>query len=138
MCFEDVIRECQIAHQNNGIWITQEMILGYKELFQHDLAYSVECWDKNNNQLLGGLYGVCIGNFFSAESMFYKTNNASKIALYALIEQLKLHSKTSLWIDTQMITPVVESFGGEYVERMEFMKKLQKCDLGIKKNQFFP
>lgn len=136
-CFDVVIRECQEAHKNDGIWITEEMILGYKELFQNELAYSVECWEPESHTLVGGLYGVCLGNFFSAESMFYKSTNASKIALCALIEQLRLTLGATGWLDTQMITPVVESFGGQYIERSEFMQKLQLCNFELPRNKFF-
>ena len=140
-CFERVMRECQQAHKHEGIWITEEMIQGYTYLFKQDLAYCVECWDVVNNQLVGGLYGVCLGSFFSAESMFYTVSNASKIALYSLIEllQIKFHTfNIPGWIDTQMITPVVESFGGQYISREEFMQKLQQCDLRFSRSDFFP
>jgi leucyl/phenylalanyl-tRNA--protein transferase len=140
-CFETVMRECQEAHKEDGIWITEEMIKGYKDLFIHELAYSVECWDIESHELVGGLYGVCLGSFFSAESMFHKASNASKTALCGLSEVLIRkfqENQREGWLDTQMITPVVESFGGEYIDREEFLKKLYKCDLSLNRSQFFP
>lgn len=133
--FKQVIKSCQKSHMHHGVWITDEVVKSYLELFQLDLAYSVECWDKD--KLVGGLYGVCIGNFFSAESMFYHEDNASKIALALLIEHLKITHAVH-WIDTQMVTPVVESFGGHYIPRTDFMKRLSHCQFQAPKSQFFP
>lgn len=133
--FAEVMKECKKAHEQDGIWITDGMIQAYFEMYKYDLAYSVECWQED--ALVGGLYGVCIGSFFTAESMFYKKSNASKLALLALMEHLHLNTKVT-WIDTQMITPIVESLGGSYISRSEFMAKLAQCDFKASKNQFFP
>ncbi len=124
--FELVMNCCQQAHVDEGVWITSEMIKGYSELHRLGFAYSVECWDQKQ-ELVGGLYGVILGNFISAESMFYKQANASKLALWSLVNELQQVGCS--WLDTQMITPVVETFGGKYIDRQEFMDRLRQCDL---------
>lgn len=139
--FLKVMKGCKAAHEKEGVWITDEMLYAYYEMYKLDLSYSVECW--LGEELVGGLYGVCIGNFFSAESMFYLESNASKMALLSLVELLKrLNSnrpeKSVTWLDTQMITPVVESMGGVHLQRNEFMTRLLQCDFSLPKSEFFP
>jgi leucyl/phenylalanyl-tRNA--protein transferase len=121
--FRAVIMNCAGVQRkdNHGTWITQELMEAYIELFNHQLAYSVEVY--LNEKLVGGLYGVWIQNFVSAESMFHLENNASKVAIVYLMEQLQ--NKDIDWIDTQMLTPAVEQMGGIYLSRSEFLKKLQ-------------
>ncbi len=121
--FDEVIRECARAYRKNqpGTWITPDIIKGYEKLFKANLAYSVEVWDKD--KLVGGLYGVSMGNFFSGESMFSKETNASKFGLLSLIQHLQ--GRGIKWLDTQMVTPVVEQFGGKFIPREEFLKRLE-------------
>ena len=121
--FDQVIRECArvIRKDQPSTWITPEIIKGYDKLFRQELAYSVEVWDQN--QLIGGVYGVCMGTFVSGESMFTKKDNASKYGLYTLITHLQ--SQGISWLDTQMVTPVVEAFGGKYISRTEFIQRLE-------------
>ena len=130
--FSQVINLCRKCH-TDGVWITPEMIATYTELFNLHHAYSVECWKEK--QLVGGLYGVCLGNFFSAESMFFLESNASKLALVSLVERLK--SAHVRWIDTQMVSSIVENFGGQYISRLEFMKRLNNCNFAPKREDFF-
>lgn len=141
--FEDVILNCKKSHESKGEWITNELIEAYTILFHKGYAYSVECW--NEKKLVGGLYGVIIGNFISAESMFFKKANASKVALISFLEHLNSidshtnneHPKIN-WIDTQMITPVVESIGGIYITQKKFMENLREKDFEIQRCHFFP
>ena len=100
------------------------MIESYKMMFRDGYAYSVEVMQEN--ELVGGLYGVCIGEFFSGESMFYKKPQASKLALYSILK--KLHNHGVHFLDTQMITPVTEMFGAKNLPREEFMNRLSKID----------
>lgn len=122
--FDDVITQCaRMARKNQPTtWITPDIINGYEKLFKQELAYSVDVW--NGKELIGGLYGVCMGDFVSGESMFTKEDNASKYALYSLL--LRLKDKGITWLDTQMVTPVVEGFGGRYIEREEFLEKISQ------------
>ncbi|HMO17773.1 MAG TPA: leucyl/phenylalanyl-tRNA--protein transferase [Oligoflexia bacterium] len=128
-CFSEVIEACSKSnnrksrnknHENdsNQSWITTEMKEIYTKLNNEGLCHSVEAF--LDNELAGGLYGVCIGNFFSAESMFYKTSNASKAALYMLAAYLKKNGGT--FIDCQDLNPHTESLGGVSVSRQEFMR----------------
>lgn len=121
--FEAVIRKCaQVPRSDNqGTWITQDIIDGYINLHRHGFAYCVETYLDDN--LVGGVYGVCINRFYSGESMFYTADNASKVALIALLYQLK--QKDIGWIDTQMVTPVVESLGGVEITRETYLKMLE-------------
>jgi leucyl/phenylalanyl-tRNA--protein transferase len=91
------------------------------ELFTLGYAYSVETY--YHEELIGGLYGIKINNFYSAESMFYTKSNGSKIALCALFEKLK--NKNIKWIDIQMITPITKSFGAVEISRSEFIKRVK-------------
>lgn len=116
-----------------GTWITPDIIAAYTKLFHEDHAYSVEVWD--GQRLIGGLYGVILGDFISGESMFTLEDNASKQGFYTLLKHLQ--NKGLNWIDTQMVTEVVKQFGGKYISRPGFMSRLQKIDWTRKKNNFF-
>ena len=76
-----------------------------------------------SRSLIGGVYGVCIGKFYSAESMFFKKDNASKYAIYELIKFLK--SKEIEFLDIQMVTPTTEKLGAVEISRELFLKKLK-------------
>lgn len=124
--FKKVILECAKHHEfyktnPYGTWITPEMIDGYVELFKSGNAYSIEVWD--NKELVGGVYGVLIGKFFSAESMFFKKDNASKFALIELINSLKKNQIE--FLDIQMVTPTTEAFGAVELPREIFLKKIK-------------
>jgi leucyl/phenylalanyl-tRNA--protein transferase len=123
---KEVIKECARVPRKNqpGTWITPDIIIGYEKLFQAELAYSVEVWEEE--KLVGGLYGVSMGEFVSGESMFMKEDNASKLALYSLLMLLK--AKGIRFLDTQMVTPVVEQFGGKYIERDEFRGLIEEIN----------
>ena len=123
--FLSVIKNCQSIHtlRNQGqTWITDEIVAAYEKLHQAGHAYSVEVWN-NQEQLVGGLYGVIIGAYVSGESMFYKAPNASKTAIVSLIERLQKTETT--FLDTQMVTPVVASLGGSEIQRQEFLNRLK-------------
>ncbi len=123
---KDVILECARAQRKNqpGTWITPDIIKGYEKLHRENLAYSVEVW--REDELAGGLYGVTMGEFCSGESMFMKEDNASKFALWTLLMHLK--SKGIRFLDTQMVTNVVEQFGGKYIARTEFLDMLEELN----------
>ncbi len=132
---KDVIFECaRIPRKNQpGTWITPDIIAGYRKLFKEDLAYSVEVW--REDKLVGGLYGVIMGEFCSGESMFMIEDNASKVALWSLLMLLK--SKDIPFLDTQMVTNVVEAFGGKYIPRAEFLEIIRKLDWEKSKTEIF-
>lgn len=124
--FVRVMKACaeQIREGQAGTWIQEEMLEAYEELFKSGEAVSVEVWEAD--RLIGGAYGVLMkcpaGRYFSGESMFHLETGASKVALDALVKHLS--QMNFGWMDTQMVTPVVESFGGKYITREEFLQRL--------------
>ncbi|MFD0751001.1 leucyl/phenylalanyl-tRNA--protein transferase [Mucilaginibacter calamicampi] len=117
--FADVISACsQITRPGqDGTWITGDMKAAYLKLHKEGLAQSVEVWQ--NNELVGGAYGVEVGNVFCGESMFSKVSNASKVALITLCQtqEYKL-------IDCQVHTEHLESMGARMIGRDEYMEIL--------------
>jgi len=122
--FQQVLEECakQPRPGQEGTWILPVMKRAYLEFFKAGYCLSVEV--RENNIIIGGIYGVLVQGVFSGESMFYKKPNASKLALWSLVEHLS--EKGHEWIDVQMVTPVVESMGGKYIDREEFLQRLEK------------
>ncbi len=122
--FRDVISNCQKAKRNgqSGTWITNEMIEAYCELNALGIAKSVEVWQNDN--LVGGLYGIDLGPVFCGESMFSKVSNASKVAFIALVNQLK---KTNYKVlDCQVYNDHLASLGCREIDRIEFMEFLKQ------------
>jgi leucyl/phenylalanyl-tRNA---protein transferase len=125
--FEAVIQACaEPRKQSSGTWITLEMNRAYRELHQLGIAHSVEAWC--NGELVGGLYGVGIGQVFFGESMFHTQTDASKVAFAHLVTQLK--DWDYQLIDCQVHTHHLTSLGAEEIKRTAFKKLLdQYCDL---------
>lgn len=121
--FTDVIQACaeQKRNQQIGTWISPEMQKAYIELHGLGLAHSWEVWEKE--QLVGGGYGVLIKGVFAGESLFHKKTNMSKLALIKMVEDLKIEGHD--WIDTQMVTPLLASFGAREITKKQFLKKLK-------------
>jgi leucyl/phenylalanyl-tRNA--protein transferase len=129
--FETVIMNCAIAKRKDQdeTWITDQLIADYINLHRAGFAYSAETYkiENGNKYLVGGVYGVCISNFFSGESMYYSENNASKLALYELMN--KLNQNGISWIDTQMVTPVISHLGGSEISREKFLELISIADI---------
>jgi leucyl/phenylalanyl-tRNA--protein transferase len=123
--FSRVIRECAAVPRSNetGTWILPAMEIAYTQLHQAGYAHSVEAW--RAGELIGGLYGVFIRGVFSGESMFHRESDASKRCLYVLLE--KLRASGLEWMDIQMVTPVLETFGGKYISRAEFQERITRA-----------
>lgn len=118
--FERVINACAKTKRNgeHGTWITKAMIDAYINLHHLGFATSVEVW--LHNQLVGGLYGVDLGNgVFCGESMFSTMSNASKVGFIKFIQNTNYKL-----IDCQVYTEHLESLGAEQIESGEFMKNL--------------
>ncbi|MEK7355315.1 MAG: leucyl/phenylalanyl-tRNA--protein transferase [Bdellovibrionota bacterium] len=122
--FARVIHECAAIPRTHesGTWILPPIEGAYARFHQAGYAHSVECW--RGGELVGGLYGVYVGGVFSGESMFHKESGASKRCLFSLIGKLKSHGLE--WMDTQMVTPVLQTFGGKYISRDEFLSRLER------------
>ena len=122
--FEQVMRACQTqrrSRQSGGTWITESMVEGYVALHNKGYAHSIEVWDQD--QLVGGLYGVGLGKVFYGESMFAKVSNASKFGFITLVRRLK-HLGFVL-IDCQQETQHLTSLGGKSIPRVTFLKVLE-------------
>lgn len=120
--FPEVILGCQQIERKgqDGTWLSDTFIESYTKLHDMEIAKSVEVWQ--NNELVGGLYGVDLGHVFCGESMFSKVPNASKIAFVTLINYLK-ESNYKL-LDCQVHNDHLEKLGAFEISRETFMKVL--------------
>lgn len=117
-CFEEVIRGCQNVQrkgQENGTWITEELIASYLILHGQGYAKSVEVWQ--NDELVGGFYGIDIGNIFCGDSMFATVSNASKAGFIQFVKKYENHYSL---IDCQSHTPHLESLGARHIPKKDF------------------
>ena len=117
--FEEVIVNCKTIKRNDqgGTWITDAMQKAYIKLHELGIAKSVEVWQ--NKQLVGGLYGIDLGNIFCGESMFSKVSNASKVAFIYLVK--KLEKENYNLIDCQVYNDHLASLGAIEISRKEFI-----------------
>jgi leucyl/phenylalanyl-tRNA--protein transferase len=120
--FRAVISACSEVKrtEQNGTWISADMVDAYCALFDAGHAVCAECWQ--NKQLVGGCYGVKIGLAFYGESMFHRVSDASKVAFVHLVHHLKNDGVGM--IDCQMNTPLLSSFGAREISREAFNSKL--------------
>lgn len=116
--FEATVKACADREET---WINKTIFDAYVTLFQNKCAHSVECYE--NGKLVGGLYGVSLKSAFFGESMFSRRTNASKTALFYLVERLKKGGFTLL--DTQFITPHLASLGGVEIPQEEYLTLLR-------------
>jgi leucyl/phenylalanyl-tRNA--protein transferase len=122
--FPQVIKNCAArAAGRPETWITSEFIEAYTRLHEQGHAHSLECWQ--DGELAGGIYGVAIGGFFAGESMFHRVSNASKVALYHLVEHLR--KRNFILFDIQMLTPVTKQMGGTTITRAHYLERLKKA-----------
>lgn len=121
--FESVIKNCQKIDrkEQDGTWISNEVIQSYSKLHLLGKAMSFEVWQ--NGELVGGLYGVDLGHVFCGESMFSKVSNASKVAFVKLIDYLKQNNYKLL--DCQVHNDHLEKLGAFEISRESFMKILK-------------
>ena len=124
--FDQVITHCANIKRmgQQSTWITPEMLTAYEALHQAGHAMSVEVWQ--DDALVGGLYGVDLGDVFCGESMFSKVSNASKVGFAHLVERLK--EKQYHIIDCQVYTAHLASLGAEEISREEFLRYLKGED----------
>jgi leucyl/phenylalanyl-tRNA---protein transferase len=120
--FQQVMEGCA-ARRRDGNWITPEFVEAYTELHRAGHAHSLECWQ--GDELAGGIYGVAVGGFFAGESMFHRVSEASKVALFHLVEHLRARDFSLL--DIQMLTPITERLGAITIPRAEYLRRLAKA-----------
>ena len=120
--FRSVISQCAKVprKENRGTWITNDIIDSFTNLHKSGYAHSYETW--LNGELVGGIYGVQINNFFGAESMFHTHSEASKVALFYCIQDLANQGIT--WLDCQIQNEFLEKLGVIEISREKFMEKL--------------
>jgi leucyl/phenylalanyl-tRNA--protein transferase len=123
--FEQVIDACAKIERRHedGTWITDEMKVAYINLHRKGFAHSVESYFKGN--LVGGLYGVSLGRAFFGESMFHTMTDASKVALYHLVEKAKEFN--FLFIDSQVETEHLLSLSAELIPRKTYLNLLSEA-----------
>jgi leucyl/phenylalanyl-tRNA--protein transferase len=117
-CFDSVVQACADREER---WIDDTFRAVYRELRERGHAHSVEVWE--GAELVGGLFGVSIGGFWSGESMFHRRRNASKAAVYALVGILQ-HAGCR-WHDVQYLTPFTAGFGATGIPRAAYLERLQ-------------
>lgn len=131
--FRAVINECanvprkitglgQVGETSDLTWITDDMKEAYERLHDAGVAHSIEVWEQQ--ELVGGLYGVAIGGVFCGESMFHLRTDASKVALYALVQHMQKHCLG--FIDCQMGTSHLSSLGCKEIDREAFISLLHR------------
>jgi len=120
--FTEVISQCKTWERKDqaGTWITDEMKIAYMKLHELGIAKSIEVWQ--NNELVGGLYGIDLGHVFCGESMFSKVSNASKAAFIHLTRKLK--EENYKLIDCQVYNEHLASLGAEEIPRAKFIEIL--------------
>lgn len=121
--FSEVIHACATSSGRVGnTWISNEMIQSYTKLHEMGYVHSFEVWDQDN--LVGGLYGVSLGNAFFGESMFHTLTDASKMAMYFLCQTMQAWDFD--FIDCQMPTTHLMRLGAKVIGRREFLHLLEK------------
>lgn len=123
-CFTEVVQKCQNAKRNEeGTWITDDIITAYTNLHALGVAHSVEVWE--GEQLVGGLYGVSLGHMFFGESMFADVSNASKVGFITLVQALQ--SRGFDVIDCQVYNDHLGRLGAEEIPRTTFHELLRSA-----------
>lgn len=108
-----------IDRSEPGTWITDRMLAVYCRLHDAGVAHSIECWQ--HDELVGGMYGLVLGDVFFGESMFSRKKDASKVALHYVCTEIK----PSL-LDAQVSSPHLHTMGAELIEREDFIRHIQE------------
>ncbi len=122
--FEKVITLCKtiLRKEQEGTWIQQEIVDAYTMLHKLGYAHSAETW--KDGELVGGLYGIRMGNIFFGESMFSKESNASKFAFVKYVQQLQANGV--VLVDCQVYTKHLETLGAAMISRENFCEILSR------------
>ncbi len=116
--FREVMLACAAPRTDDtGTWITQKMLDVYCQLHAAGIAHSIECW--HQNKLVGGMYGLVLGDVFFGESMFSKMKDASKVAMFYVCNIIK----PSL-VDAQVYSEHLATLGAEEIRRSDFVRHI--------------
>lgn len=118
--FEGVMRGCM---RPTGTWISEEIISAFVQAHELGFAHSSEVW--LDDLLVGGTYGIAIGGYFAAESKFHTVTDASKVALWALVQECT--EQGFAMVDAQIMTPHLRSLGAEPLTQEAFEATLKDC-----------
>lgn len=120
--FDEVITACA-APDRGGAWIDDRIRFAYQQLHRLGWAHSVEAWDAED-RLAGGLYGVCTGGLFAAESMFHRATDAGKVAVWALTELVFADGDDRRLIDVQWRTDHLATLGVREIPRSDYLRRV--------------
>jgi leucyl/phenylalanyl-tRNA--protein transferase len=118
--FEAVMRNCLRPDEN---WINEDLIRAYSQIHREGWGHCCETW--HEDRLVGGVYGIALGTCFCAESMFFRETDASKVALWALVE--KCRSLGFTIFDAQIMNPHLKSLGAFDVPHKEYVRRLSEA-----------
>ena len=120
-CFETVINHCKTIHRpgQEGTWLSNKLKKSFIQLHQLGMAKSIEVWQ--NDELVGGLYGIQIGKVFCGESMFAKVSNASKAGFIQFVQKENLEL-----VDCQIHSEHLESLGATMISKLDYLKILKR------------
>jgi leucyl/phenylalanyl-tRNA--protein transferase len=122
--FEGTMRRCaEETPDRPSTWISEEFVTAYCTLHRRGITHSVEVYQED--EPIGGLYGVALGGFFGGESMFHRRPDASKAALAHLVEHLR--SRGFALLDAQVMNPHLRSLGARDIPRAEFLRRLRRA-----------
>ncbi len=122
--FDAVVAACGDPSREGG-WIDGQIRTAYGRLHTLGWAHSVETWQ--GGELVGGLYGVAAGGLFAGESMFHRVDDASKVALVALVELLRDEHADRRLLDVQWRTNHLASLGVVTMRRPEYLRRLRQA-----------
>ena len=116
--FRDVMQACaQPREDQDGTWITRAMLDVYCQLHDQGYGHSIECWQ--DDRLVGGMYGLVLGDIFFGESMFSREKDASKVAMHYLLSEIK-----PFMLDAQVASPHLMTMGAELIPREQFVQTI--------------
>ena len=124
-CFREVIEECKdtFRKDQDGTWLSDELVNSIVKLHEAGIAKSIEVWQ--NEELVGGFYGIQIGKIFCGESMFAKVSNASKAGFIYFIQSQKENLEL---IDCQIHSEHLESLGATMISKKDYLNRLKNND----------
>lgn len=120
------LRTNDIDAENSGTWITEAMLTVYCQLHDTGIAHSIECW--HEEKLVGGMYGLVLGDMFFGESMFSRMKDASKVAMHHLCTSVK-----PFLVDAQVYSEHLATLGAEEIDREKFIQLInERSDHSLK------